>query len=128
PFAGGTHLLDIVAVAPVFFDGELVAFAGTSLHHADLGGRAAGGMSPASTDLYSEGLLLPRVKLYDGGEALSSVFEILAANTRSPQDVAGDIEGQVSGCWAGVRGVARLCERHGVDTFRAYAEHLITYT
>src|SRR5256714_3511919 len=48
PFRGGTHLPDITVVTPVYAGGkgggELLAFAASRAHHADVGGRAPGSM------------------------------------------------------------------------------------
>src|SRR6188472_1695723 len=38
PFAGGTHLPDIMLVSPVFVRGSLVGYAANRAHHADIGG------------------------------------------------------------------------------------------
>ena len=42
PFQGGTHLPDVTVVSPVFAAGELVGFAASRAHHADIGGQGAG--------------------------------------------------------------------------------------
>ena len=39
PYRGGTHLPDITVVTPVLHDGELLGFAASRAHHADVGGR-----------------------------------------------------------------------------------------
>ena len=39
PYSGGQHLSDIYIFSPIVHDGKLVAFAGTTGHHADLGTR-----------------------------------------------------------------------------------------
>jgi N-methylhydantoinase B len=85
-------------------------------------------MSPSSQSLYEEGLVLPRVLLHEAGKPNQAVYDIIRANVRSPEDVLGDIEGQVSGCWAAERGLMRMAERHGVATVRDYGGHLIDYT
>ena len=41
PYRGGTHLPDITAISPVFAGGELVGFAASRAHHADVGGSRA---------------------------------------------------------------------------------------
>ncbi|MHA1943906.1 MAG: hydantoinase B/oxoprolinase family protein, partial [Candidatus Thorarchaeota archaeon] len=38
PYSGGSHLPDLTMVAPVYFDGERVAFTANRAHHADIGG------------------------------------------------------------------------------------------
>src|SRR3954466_11764048 len=44
PYRGGTHLPDITVITPVFTDGELLGFAASRAHHADVGGRVPGSM------------------------------------------------------------------------------------
>src|SRR5881227_1143603 len=40
PFAGGTHLPDVTVITPAFEDrGELIGFAASRAHHADVGAR-----------------------------------------------------------------------------------------
>src|SRR3712207_506840 len=61
PFAGGTHLPDITVVTPVFTrpdGGELIGFAATRAHHADVGGRVPGSMPADSTTLEEEGVVI----------------------------------------------------------------------
>ena len=60
PYAGGLpHVSDMAFVAPVFSDGELVAFSGSIAHKADVGGAVAGSTSANATEMFQEGLLLP---------------------------------------------------------------------
>ncbi|MEA2268827.1 MAG: N-methylhydantoinase, partial [Solirubrobacteraceae bacterium] len=63
PYAGGTHLPDITVVTPAFGDGdELLGFAASRAHHADVGGRVPGSMPADSTTLEEEGVVIsPRV-------------------------------------------------------------------
>ncbi len=42
PFAGGTHLPDITVVSPVFAGDDLIGFAASRAHHADVGGAEPG--------------------------------------------------------------------------------------
>ena len=43
PYIGGTpHTLDMALIMPIFFEGELVAFAGNTAHKSDLGGVVPG--------------------------------------------------------------------------------------
>ena len=52
PYRGGTHLPDVTLISPLFDGGELLGFAASRAHHADIGGPTPGGMPasrPAST-------------------------------------------------------------------------------
>ncbi len=99
PFAGGTHLNDITLVAPCFVDGELIGFAANRAHHADVGGAAPGSIPADATEIQQEGFRIPPTLLSEGLRGL------LLANSRTPDERAGDLDAQVG---ANVLGVERL--------------------
>src|SRR4051812_2181612 len=101
PFAGGTHLNDITLVAPCFVDGTIVGWAANRAHHADVGGAAPGSIPADAVDIAQEGLRIPPVVLTPAVRAL------LLANSRTPDERAGDLDAQVG---ANVVGVERLPE------------------
>ena len=43
PYIGTLHQPDVVVVAPVFVDDELIAWCGSAIHEADVGGPTPGG-------------------------------------------------------------------------------------
>jgi 5-oxoprolinase (ATP-hydrolysing) len=59
PYNGGTHLPDITVVTPVFDDAgkEILFYAASRGHHADVGGTAPGSMTPLATTVDEEGVL-----------------------------------------------------------------------
>src|SRR4051812_47499510 len=64
PYEGGLpHVSDMAFVAPVFADGEIVAFSGSIAHKADVGGAVPGSTSANATELFQEGLLVPPVRI-----------------------------------------------------------------
>ena len=54
PYLGASHTLDIAIIAPVFLEGELVAFSANTAHHLDIGGAQPGGTIDLF-DMYAEG-------------------------------------------------------------------------
>ena len=61
PYEGGLpHVSDMAFVAPVFAGRQIVAFAGSIAHKADVGGTVPGSTSANATEMYHEGLLVPR--------------------------------------------------------------------
>ena len=97
PYAGGLpHVSDMAFVAPVFAAGELVAFSGSIAHKADVGGAVAGSTSANATEMFQEGLLLPPIKIVDGGVAQTDIERIILANSRQPGLVGGDIHAQIA--------------------------------
>jgi N-methylhydantoinase B/oxoprolinase/acetone carboxylase alpha subunit len=113
PFAGGTHLNDVTLVAPCLVEGELVGWVANRAHHADVGGTAPGSMPADATEVFAEGLRLPPVRL------TSEVRAVLLANTRTPEERAGDLDAQVG---ANRRGVERLAALGGAP-LAAVLEH-----
>ena len=120
PYRGGTHLPDITVVTPVFAgDSELIAFAASRAHHADVGGPTPGSMPADSRTLEDEGVVIsPRV--LDEG----AIAEI-AERMRQPDQRRADLRAQLAAGRVGARRLLELHERFGADELRhAFAEVL----
>ena len=128
PFEGGMHIPDIFIIKPVYWEGERIAFAVSTAHHLDLGGRVPGSSACDNTEIFQEGLRIPWLKLYRRGEPDEAIFALLRVNVRVPEMTLGDVRAQVAACHTGERAVHDLVRRYGPDTFRAYAADLIDYT
>jgi N-methylhydantoinase B len=121
PFAGGTHLPDITLVTPAFLDGELLGFAATRAHHADVGGRLPGSMPADSRTLAEEGVLItPRVLQED-------TIESLIARMRQPAERRADLRAQQAANELGVRRLCELARRISAGGLRAAAAQVIDY-
>jgi len=127
PFHGGAHLPDMTLVTPVFVGEELVAVAANRAHHADVGGGRAGSVAADSTEIYQEGLRVPPVKLYDGGDPVEDVFDLLLTNVRTPDERRGDFRAQRAANRTAVERVRDLADRHGLDTLRAATTEIKAY-
>ncbi|WP_143420289.1 hydantoinase B/oxoprolinase family protein, partial [Halorubrum lacusprofundi] len=91
PFAGGTHLPDITLVSTIAPTDEVIGFAVSRAHHADVGGSAPGSMPPGAQEIYEEGLRLPAVRLVDGGDPNEAIYELIRANVRTPDEREADL-------------------------------------
>jgi N-methylhydantoinase B len=127
PYRGGTHLPDITLVSPIFYHGERVGYAANRAHHSDVGGMAPGSM-PIARELYQEGLILPPIKLVQGGEINQGVWEMILANVRTPTERAGDLHAQLAANHRGVSRMAALIDRYGLAEIQEYSAHLLAYT
>ena len=117
PYEGGLpHVSDMAFVAPVFAGGEIVAFSGTIAHKADVGGAVAGSTSANATEMYQEGLLLPPIKIVDGGVAQTDIERIILTNSRQPALMRGDIHAQIAVTQMGAARLKELCDRFGAPT------------
>mgnify|MGYP000350866502 FL=1 len=120
PFMGGAHLPDLTLVSPIFADPEsddptLVAYAANRAHHADIGGSTAGSVAADSTEIYQEGLRIPPVKLFDGGDLVTDVMEMILTNVRTPDERRGDIRAQEAANETARERVHELVDRYGVE-------------
>ena len=130
PYLGGTHLPDVTLVAPVFAGGELIGFVANRAHHADIGGMSAGSM-PVSTELYQEGIIIPPLKLREGGRLNEALFALILRNVRTPAERRGDFDAQAGALRTGASRLEALAARHGnaelarwMGALTAYAERL----
>jgi N-methylhydantoinase B len=125
PYQGGTHLPDFYVFKPIFVGERRVGWSVSIGHQTDVGGKTAGGNGSDATEIFQEGLRIPPVKLYEAGQPVDSLFEVLAKNVRVPHLVLGDVRAQVAACLAGERGYLALIERYGVDELAAASTALL---
>src|SRR4029450_4590592 len=59
PCLGGSPLADITLASPIHVNGELLGWAASRAHHADVGGMVPASMPADSTALHPEGRILP---------------------------------------------------------------------
>ena len=126
PYLGGTHLMDVKMVKPVFYQGRLTAFVATSGHWPDIGGRVPGGFSTRATEVYQEGLRLPPVKLLDRGRLNRDLLEIILRNVRIASERQGDIIAKIAALDVGSDRLRELLDRYGRDTVFAGVAELKT--
>ena len=122
--AAGQHLPDIYIIQPVFVDGGLAAWATTVAHHSDVGGIVAGSNALGAREIYQEGLRLPFLKFVERGTPNLALWDIVAANVRTPDKVIGDLQAQMAACATAERELQLLFDRYGVETVSEYGMHL----
>jgi N-methylhydantoinase B len=128
PYSGGNHLPDVTMVSLLGTDEETWGFAVTRAHHSDVGGMQPGSMPAGSRDVFSEGLIIPPVRLVERGRYVTDVLDLILANTRTPGVRRGDFRAQIAANQLGQRRLAELLERRGRDTVLAAFDEVIAYT
>ena len=106
-----SHSPDQVFLTPIFVDGELLAFAQSWAHFADIGGMRPGSISPDCTDIFQEGVIIPPVRLARDGVIYEDLLRIFERNTRFPDMVRGDTRACLAAVRLGERRVRELAER-----------------
>ena len=126
--AGGSHLPDISIITPVHYDGEIKFFAGNIAHHADVGGKTPGSTSGVSRSIFEEGIRLPVIRIARAGEIDQDLLELIAWNTRDPEERLLDLQTQVGTNVRGGAMLVQLVERMGWPAVGQAIEDILTYT
>lgn len=106
-----SHSPDQVFVQPIFVDGEILAFAQSWAHFADIGGMRPGSISPDCTDIFQEGVIIPPVRLARDGVVQEELMRIFQRNTRFPEIVRGDMRACIAAVRLGEKRMQELAER-----------------
>jgi N-methylhydantoinase B len=110
-----SHSNDQVFLAPVFHDGERCAFVMGWAHFADIGGLRPGSISPETTDIFQEGIIIPPTKLIDAGTTNEATLEIFHRNSRYPMQSRGDARALMASVDLGARRMREIFARFGSD-------------
>lgn len=128
PYRGGCHIPEHFVMKPAFDDGELIGFAASIGHMAEIGGKTPGGFAADATEVFQEGYRLPPVKIVEGGEDVESIWKIILNNVRTPRVTYGDLRALVSSVDLGQRRLEDLVGRYGIDEFDDIVEDVQTYS
>jgi N-methylhydantoinase B len=119
PYQGAIHQPDVSIVAPIFHDGQLIAWAGSCAHQLDTGGMSFGSWAYQATEVQQEALLLPGVKLVEGGELREDIWAMIMGMTRLPHVVGLDFKAMIAANHVATRRLKELMARYGADTVEA---------
>jgi N-methylhydantoinase B len=122
PWKTASQLNDITVVTPVFRGDRVVALFANTCHALDIGGR---GLSADARSVFEEGLAIPMMKLHDAGRPVEPLYELIAANVRTPEEVLGDLHSQVVGNEVGARQLTRFLDEFGLADVEALADEII---
>lgn len=127
PYFGGSHLPDVNVVSPAFIDGSLLGFCCVRAHWPDIGSATPGSYG-AVTEIYGEGLRLPPVRLYRGGEVNRDVENIIFNNVRTPEERRGDMRAQVAANRRGVERLETVARKYGFSKLQCIMNEVMDYS
>ena len=116
PYDGGTHLSDFRLVKPIYRNGEVFCYLASVGHWHDVGGNVPGNYNPEATECFQEGMLIPPVKLFHAGVLNSDIVNILSANSRLPNSLYGDLNGQINALDLGEERLNELLDEYSEVT------------
>jgi N-methylhydantoinase B/oxoprolinase/acetone carboxylase alpha subunit len=122
PWISAGHFFDITIFSPVFKDGRIIAYMGSTIHHTDIGGY---GIGAGARDVHEEGLWIPPSKLYEAGVPNALLHDVIRHNVRTPDHVFGDLAAQVSSGRGGAERLISFCRQHGLGDIEALSDEII---
>lgn len=123
PWIATGQAMDITLLSPVFKRGRLVAFAGSVAHAPDLGGAQHWNVS---LDVFDEAILIPPMKLYDGGLPNQTLLDLIRTNSRLPDFTLGDLEAQLAAIQRSTTRLLEVMDEHGLDTLDDLVQAIYT--
>ena len=129
PYNGGTHLPDVTIIKPIFSaQGDLLFYAASRGHHADIGGKAPGSAPADSTTIEEEGVVIDNFKLVENDHFREKeIYEILTSGrwpARNPEMNIADFKAQLAACEKGARELGKMVDHYGVATVHSYMRHV----
>lgn len=87
PYSGYvcTHPPDLHMWKPIFWEGEIVAFAVGHIHNTDIGGAVPASLSRALTEVHQEGIRVPPAKIVREGVLDETLLQVMLTNVRMPE-------------------------------------------
>ncbi|EOO02652.1 putative hydantoin utilization protein a protein [Phaeoacremonium minimum UCRPA7] len=120
-----SHLNDVIVLLPIWYHGKIVGWAANFGHLTDVQGKVPGSMSIGASTIFEDGLQIPSVKLYSKGEFNSSLLDVFMRNSRIPEWFQSDLTALVAACKTAATRVCELCDRYGIEVYRAATDYLL---
>lgn len=127
PYSGYvcTHTPDMHIWKPIFWEGEIVAFAVGHIHNTDMGGAVPASLSRANTEVHQEGIRFKPTKLISRGVMNEQLIETMMLNVRMPEQNRGDLNAQIAAVNTGEAKMHEMIRKFGVEVVKNGIEDLL---
>jgi N-methylhydantoinase B len=125
PWMGSLHPPDVSIAAPIFYEGELVAWAGCCAHQLDMGGMDFGSWCAGATERQQEAMILSAVKFMERGRIRKDIWNSIMNMSRLPFLVGLDFRAMIAANNLAIRRFTGLVERYGLQTVRDVIDELL---
>lgn len=113
--AGGVHNLDMFTAMPIFWQGELVAWAECGGHQGETGSITPGGFAPTAKSRYEEGLHIPCMRIGENFLLRRDVLDFMTGAVRNGFVFEADLRSRLATLMRIRERFLREVERKGVE-------------
>jgi N-methylhydantoinase B/oxoprolinase/acetone carboxylase alpha subunit/acetone carboxylase gamma subunit len=128
PVIGDVHPADVQTFVPIFWEGELIAWAGGVTHVLDIGASTPGGVPVGPTTIFEDGIDLHGDRIGENDELSRAHLERVKRMTRTPMYYLLDEKTRLAGCHMIRDAVERLILDEGVDRVKQFMREVIEDT
>ena len=127
-YVGAPHQADVIVVAPIFHGDRLIAWTGSCVHQADVGGPVPGSITVGARNIYEEALPISPVKIVERGVMRADIEREYLHRSRTPELNRLDLLGQVAANRVQSERILELCEKYGTDVVVGTFDRMIDST
>jgi len=127
PWWGALHANDGILASPIYWEGEIVAWAGIVMHDNDVGSPVPGSFVVGSEDRFGEAPLFPGMKMVEDFELRADIERAYLRNHRTPELNALNLRARLASMRITHRRIHELIEQYGLEAFQASQEEIIDY-
>ena len=126
PFSGGTHPQGMTMLSAFFSEEQKNPdyFVAVRAHYRDTGGLPPVSI-PLHNETFQEGVIVPPIKLYAGGNLNRSLLQMILYNSRIPRKAEGDLAVQLEALRLGEKRISALISESGADMVSLYSTALM---
>lgn len=125
PTIGDVHNADVQTFVPIFWEGELIAWAGGVIHVMDIGASTPGGVCVAPTTRFDDGIDLHCMKIGERDTIAQWHWKRVSMQSRAPGLYILDERTRLAGCHMIRDTVERLVLEEGVQDFKQFMREAI---
>jgi N-methylhydantoinase B len=120
-----SHANDWLVLMPIYKDGRHIAWAAMFGHMTDIGGKVPGSLPTDARQIYEEGIVVPPIKIYKGGELQDDLLKLILHNCRLPHWNHSDFNAIVAACRTASKRCVELSARFGDDVLYSAMDELL---
>ena len=125
PVIGDVHNADVQTFVPIFWEDELVAWAGGVTHVLDIGAKTPGGVPFGPVNRMEDGIDLPCMKIGEDDELAAWHLRRCETQTRAPMYYLLDERTRLAGCHLIRESVERVILESGIGRFKQFSREVI---
>jgi len=122
---GNVHTADVATLVPIFWESELIGWAGGITHEVDIGAISPGSNPTAPTSRYHDGLDLPCQKIGEHDTVYRSHQIRCQWATRTPMYWLLDERTRIAGCHMVRDAVHKVVREEGIEIYKQFIREVI---